>query len=376
METFATRAGGHVSLLPPPPGSDPGTGPIPATSPPPLGAMPFAPPTAGAIPAPGAPDPATGPVPMALPYGPADATTPRWTADSNLAKLTIPYLGPEPRPSDTVRRVFLLACVVDVIIYLAKAWLYLHQAGIERDFLRHPTRFASQELTSGSHTLSTMGTDRAGRDRGRADPRRGVALAAAPEPRRATSWVRPTSSSRRGGSPRSACGSPGVCWPRPASCWARPAPSISRRRCEDYPHRRELQALEQPGLGRVLAERWWSGSSSSSAATPVGWRSPVPTGPTRHRCRSSHRSPAASSTLSGSGSSSAGTRSGSSGIRVDAAHLRPHHALLRRHRCADRRGAPGSSAATPMGYPWFAAGLAMWGFVIWVMIRRYRLGKL
>jgi len=129
-----------VSLLPPPPGSDPGTGPIPATSPPPLGAMPFAPPAAGAIPAPGAPDPATGPVPMAMPYGPADATTPRWTADSNLAKLTIPYLGPEPRPSVAVRRVFLLACVVDVIIYLAKAWLYLHQAGMERDFLRHPTR--------------------------------------------------------------------------------------------------------------------------------------------------------------------------------------------------------------------------------------------
>ena len=29
---------------------------------------------------------------------------------------------------------------------------------MERDFLRHPTRSASQELTSGSHTLSTMGT--------------------------------------------------------------------------------------------------------------------------------------------------------------------------------------------------------------------------
>ncbi len=39
-------------------------------------------------------------------------------------------------------------------------------------------------------------------------------------------------------------------------------------------------------------------------------------------------------------------------------------------------GAAGILGSHAEGYPWFAAGVAMLGFVIWVMVRRYRLGKL
>jgi len=94
---------------------------------------------------------------MALPYGPADAAPHRWTADSEQARLTIPYLGPEPRPSKAIGRAFLLACVLDVVIHLSKAWMDLDQAGKDRDFLAHPTRAGSAALSSGAHTLSTMG---------------------------------------------------------------------------------------------------------------------------------------------------------------------------------------------------------------------------
>jgi hypothetical protein len=79
--------------------------------------------------------------------------------------------------------------------------------------------------------------------------------------------------------------------------------------------------------------------------------------------------------LSGSGSSSTGTRSGASGFGW---MLRTCGLIML---CFVGTGAligggAGIVGGHAEGYPWFAVGLAMWGFVIWVMIRRYRLGQL
>ena len=68
----------------------------------------------------------------------SDAAPERWTVDSHDAKLTIPYLGPEPRPSRIWGIAFLGSCAVAVMVFLVRAALYLRQSALEADLLAHP----------------------------------------------------------------------------------------------------------------------------------------------------------------------------------------------------------------------------------------------
>ncbi len=130
-----------MSQLPPPPGPDLSTTPAGP-------GYPFAPP--------GQATPGTGTVPMALPYGPADAQPQRWTVDSNQAKLTIPYLGPEPTPSRLSGFAFLGACGASALLFVIRAGLYLHLGALEQNFLDHRSQALLADADSAAHLVSSM----------------------------------------------------------------------------------------------------------------------------------------------------------------------------------------------------------------------------
>src|SRR3954469_8216450 len=114
--------GGPVSLLPPPPGSDP----------------------------------SRGVVPTSMPYGAGDGVAQRWTADSAQAGLTIPYLGPEPPPSRISGYALMGAAAVGTLFYLVRAGLYLNLAGVEQTFLDQPTKARLADVTSAGHTIPSL----------------------------------------------------------------------------------------------------------------------------------------------------------------------------------------------------------------------------
>jgi hypothetical protein len=127
-----SRLGGPVSQLPPPPGSDLGR----------AATMPFAPPPPGSIPP---------------PYHPIDRTASRWTADSNQARLTIPYLGTEPRPSKLTAMMLLGACGAAAAMYLVRAVLYLRVGSLEQSFLDQPSASRLADADSAARLVSSLG---------------------------------------------------------------------------------------------------------------------------------------------------------------------------------------------------------------------------
>jgi len=87
----------------------------------------------------------------------SDAAPDRWTVDSHDAKLTIPYLGPEPRPSRIWGIAFLGSCAVAAMVFLVRAALYLRQSALEADLLAHPGAALLDDATSGSRQVSSFG---------------------------------------------------------------------------------------------------------------------------------------------------------------------------------------------------------------------------
>ena len=87
----------------------------------------------------------------------SDAAPERWTVDSHDAKLTIPYLGPEPRPSRIWGIAFLGSCAVAAMVFLVRAALYLRQSALEADLLAHPGAALLDDATSGTRQVSSFG---------------------------------------------------------------------------------------------------------------------------------------------------------------------------------------------------------------------------
>ncbi|MGZ4683117.1 MAG: hypothetical protein ACXV8G_11720 [Acidimicrobiales bacterium] len=313
---------------------------------------------------------------MAAPYGPADVDPQRGTADSDQAKLTIPYLGPEPAPSRTAGRIFMLACMVEAALYLAKVTAYWSQAGMEQDFLDHPTRFTADELTSGSHLLSTLSTItllgillalgldlawRAQRRPGHTRNTRGEAYVEFP-----TKWVTPVVLRLR--------------WVGLAlgGLLLANAGSIHRSTLlADYPHHRQLQAASSA----VWMAFWislvvWVVIVNRSHTRRMAFSEPYRADPSQVP----FFPPVAGGIFEsrgtfGSAATATSPRAGATGIGW---MLRTSGLIML---CFIGTGAlAGGGSEIGLGhaggYAWFAAGLAMWAFVIWVMVRRYRRGKL
>ena len=120
------------------------------------------------LPPPPGSEPPTGPVPRAMPYAPTDGLPQRWTADSAKAGLSIPYLGPEPPPSKISGLALIGASGTGAVFFLIRAGLYLHLAALERTFLDRRTPSTLADVQSTTRLRRTIG--RSGLSARRASP--------------------------------------------------------------------------------------------------------------------------------------------------------------------------------------------------------------
>jgi len=93
-----------------------------------------------------------------MPYAPTDGLPQRWTADSAKAGLTIPYLGPEPPPSKISGLALIGASGTGAVFFLIRAGLYLHLAALERTFLDRRTPSTLADVQSTTRLVSSLGS--------------------------------------------------------------------------------------------------------------------------------------------------------------------------------------------------------------------------
>ena len=97
------------------------------------------------------------PPPGAVPESTFEGSSPRWTADAKQAKLTIPYLGAEPPSSKPTGILLMIAASVSAGLLAVRAGLYLRQAGIDSDLFGHPTTAILSQAQSGARLIDQVG---------------------------------------------------------------------------------------------------------------------------------------------------------------------------------------------------------------------------
>jgi len=306
------------------------------------------------------------------PSGPPATDVPRWTADSKAARLTIPYLGPQPPPSRSTSVALIAACAAAAAVQLVKAGLYLRQAQAEQLFLDLPSLAHAQAVRSGHSQLTTFGTisllviglvlilDLVWRSQRRPKRRRvqhGEAYVEFP-----VVWVTPIAV--RIGWVALALGS------YFASAAGRTTATMARA---DFPHARQMSALSSVGWSLFFFTLiGWVLLINRSHDRRVAWSTPYRADPSLVP----FFPPVAGMGLFGAGSSSGdSSRSTASGPMwaLTTAGL----ILL----CIFGVGALFGGVAElgyghATGVAWIVAGGGSLAFVGWVMVRRYQQGKL
>ncbi len=103
--------------------------------------------------------PPPGPAPIAS-VGPGAPVTPtgppRWVGDSEQARLTIPYLGPDPAPSRPVGTALQASAAAMVVLNLIRVGLYLWLAAVDRGLIAHQTHELFSEARTGHRVISIL----------------------------------------------------------------------------------------------------------------------------------------------------------------------------------------------------------------------------
>jgi hypothetical protein len=306
------------------------------------------------------------------PMAPYPGAPQRWTADSEAAKHTIPYLGPQPPPSQTWAIPVQIACGALALLYVVKAAVFLWQARVEQDWLDDPLSSTVNPARPAVLVMSALDV------LGLLLAIVFIVLTIVWRIERRPKRVRNDLGEAYVELPLKWLISPGM-----RAIWVaglvigymlHNAGAVNASTSPtDYPQHRVLLALANlAATATATAYVVWVEPVKRSHERRVAWSwpyradavpvpAPVPFFP--------------AVAGSGYGGNERGPRSRSGGIGW-ALRTSGLIMLIFIGVVALWGGTVEIANGRADGFPWFAAGVLMNGFVVWVMVRRYRLGKL